>query len=279
MPPRDIGGSSRSAGSSASCWRCRAPRPCRARPPEPQACGAGLRGAFPALLRRPCHQHCQDADRDPPLRRERAAGPERPRQGIAGRSATATHNATSWSRGRRFDRFGNLPAADRLPAQASDPCRSQRAVAVRNRPRAAQARFRDRDHPGPGLDLRQRARGRGHDPQRGRRRPARRRLQACPLVERTRSRASARTSSAPRWWPTRPARQGRTLHPRIDRQGGAPHQHHGRLQALCRDDRAGPGHAQRPTRFSMVRFGNVLGSSGSVIPLFQEQIARAGRSR
>lgn len=44
------------------------------------------------------------------------------------------------------------------------------------------------------------------------------------------------------------------------------------LQALAQEENI----KERGTRFCMVRFGNVLGSSGSVIPLFKKQIAFGG---
>ncbi len=44
------------------------------------------------------------------------------------------------------------------------------------------------------------------------------------------------------------------------------------LQALAEQEALKPN----GTRFCMVRFGNVLGSSGSVIPLFKRQIKEGG---
>ncbi len=51
----------------------------------------------------------------------------------------------------------------------------------------------------------------------------------------------------------------------------------GQSKALCEWIVEAVGHREDiPTRFSAVRFGNVLGSSGSVIPIFRRQIAAGG---
>ncbi|MEE9357274.1 MAG: nucleoside-diphosphate sugar epimerase/dehydratase [Sedimenticolaceae bacterium] len=48
------------------------------------------------------------------------------------------------------------------------------------------------------------------------------------------------------------------------------------LQGLAKKINSSDVGANYRTRFCMVRFGNVLGSSGSVVPLFHEQISRGG---
>ncbi len=50
----------------------------------------------------------------------------------------------------------------------------------------------------------------------------------------------------------------------------------GATKWLCEEVLQAMAHAYPQTRYVTVRFGNVLGSRGSVVPIFQEQIARGG---
>ena len=70
---------------------------------------------------------------------------------------------------------------------------------------------------------------------------------------------------------------GGAVRAHLHRQGREPEEGMGQSKAVCEwIVESFALHPEVETRFVAVRFGNVVGSSGSVIPIFRRQIERGG---
>ena len=192
---------------------------------------------------------------------------------VPGRQARDGH------RRRRLDRLRARAPGGALPARQAPARRARRVRPLRDRRRAAPARApRSRSVPLVADVVRRGAHARAL-----RRAPARRssstrrRTSTCRMMEANPGEAIKNNVLGTRLLGELAGRaRRRGLRHDLDRQGRAPDLDHGRDEARRRAGGPGSRPARYATRYVAVRFGNVIGSAGSVVPIFREQIRRGG---